>query len=49
MFMREFQSNVENLIDAGADLNWLLAFSKSKNKEIMDKHGIKDGGNSNDL
>ena len=24
MFMREFQSNIENLQEAGADLNWLF-------------------------
>lgn len=36
MFMREFQSNVENLIEAGADLHWLLLFSKKKNKELME-------------
>ena len=35
MFMREFQSNVENLIEAGADLHWLLLFSKKKNKELL--------------
>ncbi|SCG82728.1 hypothetical protein DW1_1155 [Proteiniborus sp. DW1] len=35
MFMREFQSNVENLIEAGADLHWLLLFSRKKNKELM--------------
>lgn len=35
MFMREFQSNVENLIEAGADLHWLLVFSKKKNKDLM--------------
>lgn len=35
MFMREFQSNVENLQEAGADLHWLLLFSKKKNKELM--------------
>ena len=35
MFMREFQSNVENLIEAGAELDWLLLFSKKKNKELM--------------
>ena len=37
MFMREFQSNIENLIEAGADLHWLLLFSKKKNKEML-KH-----------
>lgn len=35
MFMREFQSNVENLIEAGADVNWLLLFAKKKNKDLM--------------
>jgi len=35
MFMREFQSNVENLIEAGADLRWLLLFAKKKNKDLM--------------
>ncbi|HHX60992.1 MAG TPA: hypothetical protein GX707_09825 [Epulopiscium sp.] len=35
MFMREFQSNVENLIEAGADLHWLLLWSKKKNKDLM--------------
>lgn len=35
MFMREFQSNIENLIEAGADLQWLLLFSKKKNKDLM--------------
>lgn len=35
MFMREFQSNIENLIEAGADLHWLLLFSIKKNKELL--------------
>lgn len=35
MFMREFESNVENLNEAGAGLDWLLLFSKKKNKELM--------------
>jgi len=35
MFMREFQSNIENLVEAGADLHWLLLFSKKKTKELM--------------
>lgn len=42
MFMREFQSNIENLIEAGADLNWLLLFSKRKNKDLMEKEGIEE-------
>lgn len=35
MFMREFQSNIENLVEAGADLRWLLLFAKKKNKDLM--------------
>ncbi len=35
MFMREFQSNIENLVDAGAELQWLLLFAKKKNKDLM--------------
>ena len=35
MFMREFQSNIENLIEAGAELDWLLLFSRKKNKDLM--------------
>lgn len=35
MFMREFQSNIENLIEAGADLDWLLLWSRKKNKDLM--------------
>ena len=42
MFMREFQSNVENLMEAGADLDWLLLFSKKKNKDLLEKEGIKE-------
>lgn len=42
MFMREFQSNIENLIEAGADLHWLLLFSRKKNKELLDREGINE-------
>lgn len=42
MFMREFQSNIENLMEAGADVQWLLLFSKKKNKELMEKEGVKE-------
>ena len=44
MFLREFQSNVENLMDAGADLGWLLIFAKKKQKKIMDDEGIEEEG-----
>lgn len=42
MFMREFQSNIENLIEAGADLHWLLLFSRKKNKELMKPYEEKE-------
>lgn len=35
LFIREFQSNVENLIAGGAKLQWLLLFAKRKEHEIM--------------
>lgn len=38
MFMREFQSNIENLVEAGADLRWLLLFAKKKNKDLMKEY-----------
>ena len=44
MFMREFQSNVENLMDAGADLGWLLIFTKKKKDKIMKDEGIEEEG-----
>ncbi|MDF2881666.1 MAG: hypothetical protein K0R54_2223 [Clostridiaceae bacterium] len=46
MFMREFQSNIENLVEAGADLNWLLLFSKKKNRDLMkDLEGVEEDEN----
>lgn len=38
MFMREFQSNIENLVEAGADVRWLLLFAKKKNKDLMKEY-----------
>lgn len=38
IFIREFQSIIENLIGAGADLQWLLIFAKTKEQEIHIKH-----------
>jgi len=46
MFIRECESCVENLIDAGCDLGWVLAFLKRKKKEInKDVGGEKDDEN----
>ena len=49
LFMREFQSNIENLIEAGADLNWLLLFAKRKQKNIMDNENIEDGSSDKEM
>lgn len=38
MFLREFESNIENLCAAGADLKWLLLFARRKEKEVMAKY-----------
>lgn len=42
MFMREFQSNIENLCEAGADLQWLLLFARKKNKDLMKDTSERD-------
>lgn len=43
MFVREFQSCIENLIDAGhTELNWLISILKKKEKDLIDQCG---GGN----
>lgn len=36
LFLRESQSIVENLIDAGAQLEWLLLWTKRKEKQILE-------------
>ncbi|WP_427340662.1 phage holin family protein [Caloranaerobacter sp. DY30410] len=36
IFLREAQSIIENLIDAGADLKWLLIWTKKKQKQILE-------------
>jgi hypothetical protein len=36
MFLREGQSVVENLMDGGADLGWLLFWVKRKQKQILE-------------
>jgi hypothetical protein len=35
LYLREFQSMLENFRDAGADVEWLLVFTKKKEKEIL--------------
>ncbi|MBC2724520.1 MAG: phage holin family protein [Desulfosporosinus sp.] len=36
MFLREGQSVVENLVDGGADLRWLLFWVKKKQRQILE-------------
>ncbi|NJD02037.1 MAG: hypothetical protein FIA99_05455 [Ruminiclostridium sp.] len=46
MFFREFASNIENLIDAGADyLQPLLFWVKKKEKEALESDAAEKGGN----
>lgn len=40
LFLREFQSMLENFRDAGADVEWLLKWSRKKEKEILDSKDI---------
>jgi hypothetical protein len=50
IFIREFQSNLENLIEAGAD--WLkpfLLWSKQKEKDIYNQAGIEPIENNKNL
>jgi hypothetical protein len=43
IFLREAQSIVENLCDAGADLNWLLIWTKKKERQILEDDDIDPG------
>lgn len=36
MFLREGQSVIENLVDGGADLGWLLFWMRKKEKQILE-------------
>jgi phage-related holin len=43
MFLREAQSCIENLIDAGhEDLKWFLFFLKKKEKDVLNSEGINE-------
>jgi len=42
LFLREFQSMLENFGDAGADIEWLLLFTKRKEKEILKDEEVDD-------
>lgn len=42
IFLREAQSIIENLCDAGADLKWLLIWTKKKEKQILDSDELDE-------
>lgn len=44
IFLREAQSILENLCDAGADLNWLLIWVRKKEKQVLEDDDIDDKG-----
>lgn len=44
IFLREAQSVLENLCDAGADLAWLVLWTKKKEKQILEDDDIDDAG-----
>lgn len=48
MFLREAQSIIENLIDAGSDLEWLLIFVKKKQEQILEQEMNKIEINKNE-
>lgn len=48
LFLREAQSILENLVDAGSDVGWLLIFVKNKQKEVL-KDIETENNDSNDL
>ena len=50
LFLRECQSILENLVDAGSDLGWLLVFVKKKEQEILkNTEEIEKNDNNSDL
>lgn len=40
IFLREAQSILENLCDAGADLKWLLIWNRKKQEQIFESEDI---------
>lgn len=50
MFLRESQSVIENLIDAGhSDLEWFLFWVKKKQENILQQEGLNEGGAKDEL
>ncbi len=44
IFLREAQSILENLCEAGADLKWLLIWTRKKEKQILEAEGKEQEG-----
>ncbi len=42
LFLRECQSILENLNDAGSDVGWLLAIVKKRKKKILENEGVEE-------
>lgn len=42
LFLRECQSILENLEDAGADVGWLTAIVKKRKKKILEDEGVDE-------
>jgi Ni,Fe-hydrogenase I cytochrome b subunit len=47
VFLRETQSILENMCDAGADLGWLLVFVKKKQRDLLEQQ-LDDGYRENE-
>ncbi len=43
MFLREAQSILENLEDAGGDVGWLIKWTKRKQDKVLDDEDINEG------
>ena len=42
LFLRECQSILENLDDAGNDVGWLLTIVKKRKNKILEDEGVED-------
>jgi len=42
LFLRECQSILENLDDAGSDVGWLLSIVKKRKQKILEDEGVND-------
>lgn len=49
IFLRETQSILENLCDAGADLGWLIIWTKKKEQQILESNILEEVKGSDDI